>query len=231
MDNVHFSFSDCDGYADHADYICSSKFRISELMAPESPLSRKFMLSKILTATLLLFIFTSVHAAQSRYAKTKPETSAIPAPPRAETHSISKNSWRNITPLRSTSEDVARELGLNDSASEGLVDGPFKLDDGEVSFSYLTPSLAKLYRAPSSMVGKVFTIYFKPSEIRSLEDLRLPREYRKCAEQMDRYTYYFVSDAGVAYQLQRGSDKLEMIIYQPSRVQVQRLAVTTGCIF
>jgi hypothetical protein len=186
------------------------------------------MLSKILTATLLLFIFASAHAAQSRYAKAKPEIDPAPS---VETESAFKNSWRKITPLRSTAEDVVRELGLENSASEGLVDGPFKVDDGEVSFSYLTPSLAKLYRAPASMVGKVFTIYFKPSEARSLEDLKLSREYRKCAEQMDRYTYYFVSDAGVAYQLQRGSDKLEMIVYQPSRAQVQRLAVNTACIF
>lgn len=214
--------------AGHDDYVYKLGFKNSELTALHLLPSIKFMISKLLTTALLLLIFTSTDIAQSRYAKTKPSTDSAP---RADTQSASKNSWRNITPLRSTAEDVARELGLEDSASEGLVDGPFKVEEGEVSFSYLTPSLAKLYRAPSSMIGKVFTIYLKPSATRSLEELKLSREYKKCAEQMDRYTYYFVSDAGVAYQLQRGSDRLEMIIYQPSRAQVQRLAVTTGCVF
>lgn len=200
----------------------------SELVTFHARLSRRYMLPRILTVALLLLVFTSVHLAQSGYSRTKPATSSAP---RVATETISKNSWRGITPLRSTAEDVARELGLTDNASEGLVDGPFTVEDGEVSFSYLTPSLVKLYRAPSSMAGKVFTIYFKPSETKSLEDLKLSREYRRCAEQMDKYTYYFVSDAGVAYQIRRGSDRLEMIVYQPSRAQVQRLAVNTGCIF
>lgn len=186
------------------------------------------MLLRTLSVFVLLILLASVQAAQSGYLRTRPSTSSAP---RTRTSSPSKNSWRSITPLQSTAEDVARELGLEENASEGLLDGPFKVEEGEVSFSYLTPSLVKLYRAPSSMTGKVFTIYFKPSGSQSLEDLNLSREYKKCAEQMDKYTYYFVSEAGIAYQLQRGSNRLEMIVYQPSRAQVRRLAVNTGCIF
>jgi len=186
------------------------------------------MLLRSLAAFVLLTLLAITQVAQSRYAKTNPAPNTAS---KSETVSASKNSWRGITPLQSTASDVARELGLDEDAAEGLVDGPFKVTDGEVSFSYLTPSLIKLYRAPASMTGKVFTIYFKPNEAGSLEDLNLSREYKKCAEPMDKYTYYFVSDAGVAYQIQQGSNRVEMIVYQPSRAQVRRLAVNTGCIF
>ncbi|HSE97201.1 MAG TPA: hypothetical protein VLD57_02950 [Blastocatellia bacterium] len=141
------------------------------------------------------------------------------------------NSWRGITPLRSSGLDVARELGLAEDAAEGMLDGPFKVDGGEVTFSYLTPSLAKIYRAPKSLVGKVFTIYFKPSELLGRGNLKLAPGFKRCTEELDRTYYYFVNDAGLAYQLNRAGDTLETIIYQPSRAEVRRLAVSTACVF
>ena len=62
-----------------------------------------------------------------------------------------KNSWQGLTPLRSSTTDVARMMGLEADSPEGTLVGPFKVEDGEVTFTYLTPSLAKIYRAPSSM--------------------------------------------------------------------------------
>jgi hypothetical protein len=141
------------------------------------------------------------------------------------------NSWRGITPLRSSALDVARELGLGEDAAEGMLDGPFQVEGGEVTFSYLTPSLAKIYRAPKTMVGKVFTIYFKPIEAIDRAGLKLSPGFKRCAEEMDRTYYYFVNDAGLAYQLRRAGDTLETIIYQPSRAEVRRLAVSTACVF
>lgn len=141
------------------------------------------------------------------------------------------NSWRGITPLRSSATDVARALGLGEEASEGLLDGPFQVEGGEVTFSYLTPSLAKIYRAPKTMVGKVFTIYFKPNEAIDRAGLKLAPGFKRCTEDLDRTYYYFVNDAGLAYQLRRAGDTLETIIYQPSRAEVRRLAVSTACVF
>lgn len=109
--------------------------------------------------------------------------------------------------------------------------GPFPVEDGEVSFSYLTPSLARIYRAPASMVGKIFTIYFKPSRRQSRTELELTRDFKRCSEQRDRTFFYFVSDAGVAYQFDRASDALETIIYQPTKLEIRRLAVDTDCVF
>jgi hypothetical protein len=109
--------------------------------------------------------------------------------------------------------------------------GPFQVEDGEVSFSYLTPSLAKIYRAPASIVGKVFTIYFKPSRRQSRAELELTRDFKRCIEQRDRTFFYFVSDAGVAYQFDRSSEALETIIYQPTKIEIRRLAVDTDCVF
>lgn len=209
-------------------YSCYSHPNVDALRTFLMRSFKGIMLSRTLAAFVLLTLLATVQIAQSRYAKTNPSPNTAPG---SEVTTGSKNSWRGITPLQSTAADVARELGLDEDAAEGLVDGPFKVDDGEVSFSYLTPSLIKLYRAPASMTGKVFTIYFKPSEASLLEDLSLSREYKKCAEPMDKYTYYFVSDAGIAYQIQQGSNRVEMIVYQPSRAQVRRLAVNTGCIF
>ena len=141
------------------------------------------------------------------------------------------NSWRGITPLRSSAVDVARIIGIDEEPGSVPSSGPFKVEGGEVTFSYLTPSLAKIYRAPGSMIGKVFTIYFKPSQAMSRVDLALGAGFKRCTEERDRSIYYFVSDAGVAYQFNRKNDALETIIYQPSRAEVRRLAVNTECVF
>lgn len=142
-----------------------------------------------------------------------------------------KNSWRGITPLRSSAEDVARLVGAEPNSSDALLSGPFKVEGGQVTFSYLTPSLAKIYRAPRSMIGKVFTIYFTPSEPMWRADLTLSPGFKRCAEERDRIGYYFVSDAGVAYRFLRDGDRLETVIYQPSRAEVRSLAVSTECVF
>ncbi len=192
------------------------------------------MLRKILVTSLLLLALVSTETAQSRYSKskktTKPATRPATTPAPAEpSEKLSKNSWRGITPLQSSAEDVSRLIGVE--PTEGDTQGPFRVEGGEVTFSYLTPSLAKIYRAPASMTGKVFSIYFKPSEIMSKDDLKLAPEFKRCTEDMDKTFYYFVSDAGLVYQLLRNSDRLETVIYQPSRAQVRRLAVNTGCVF
>lgn len=149
----------------------------------------------------------------------------------AASEPIAKNSWRGITPLRSSAEDVARAIGAELESADAMLSGPYKVDGGEVAFSYLTPSIAKIYRAPRSMVGKVFTIYFKPGEPMSRADLALGPGFKRCVEEQDRTVYYFVSDAGVAYRLLRDSDRVETVIYQPSRVEVRSLAVVTECVF
>jgi hypothetical protein len=147
----------------------------------------------------------------------------------AKTGSVAGNSWRGITPLRSSAEDVARLVGMDVDRSDA--NGPFKVEGGEVTFSFLTASLAKIYRAPRSMVGKVFTIYFKPSDSTYRADLTLGRGFRRCVEERDRTFYYYLNDAGVAYQFLRNGDRLETIIYQPSRGEVRNLAVDTECVF
>jgi len=144
---------------------------------------------------------------------------------------ISKNSWRGITPLRSSVEDVARAIGAEPESADAVSSGPYKVEGGEVTFSYLTPSIAKIYRAPRSMIGKVFTIYFKPGDSLTRADLALGPGFKRCVEENDRTIYYYVSDMGVAYRLRRDSDRLETIIYQPSRVEVRSLAVVTECVF
>jgi hypothetical protein len=96
------------------------------------------------------------------------------------------NSWRGITPLRSTSADVARIIGIDEEPNAAPSSGPFKVEGGEVTFSYLTPSLAKIYRAPGSMIGKVFTIYFKPSQPMTRADLALGAGFKRCTEERDR---------------------------------------------
>lgn len=142
-----------------------------------------------------------------------------------------KNSWRGITPLHSSAEDVARLIGAVPDSSEAVLSGPFKVDGGEVTFSYLTTSLAKIYRAPHSMVGKVFTVYFKPSYPVMRPDVTLGAGFKRCVEERDRTYYYFVNEAGVAYRFLRDGDRLETIIYQPSRAEVRNLAVNTECVF
>ena len=156
----------------------------------------------------------------------------VPASLTAKTGAAdTKNSWRGITPLRSSATDVPRLLGVEHDPADGLLLGPVKVDGGEVTFTYLTDSLAKIYRAPKSMVGKVFTIYFKPSQPVPRSEIKLSRSFKQCNEEYQRFYYYFVSDAGVAYQLRRASDSVETIIYQPSRAQISRLAVNTECVF
>lgn len=142
-----------------------------------------------------------------------------------------KNSWQGITPLHSTTADVARMMGLENDASEGSLLGPFKVEDGEVTFSYLTPSLAKIYRAPASLTNKVFTIYVKPASNLYRTDLKLDRSFKPCTEEGIKGYYYLVSEAGVAYQIKRSTETVETIIYQPSRLEVRRLAVNTECVY
>jgi hypothetical protein len=148
----------------------------------------------------------------------------------AKTEASARNSWRGITPLRSSATDVARVIGAESDSSDMPV-GPFKVEGGEVTFSYLTPSLAKIYRAPRAMVGKVFTIYFKPYQPMTRTDLALGAGFKRCQEEREKSHYYYVSSAGIAYQLLRSNDQLETIIYQPSSVEVRSLAVNTECVF
>jgi hypothetical protein len=141
------------------------------------------------------------------------------------------NSWRGITPLQSSVEDVARVLGIEADQETATVSGPFAVPDGEVTFSYLTPSLAKIYRAPRAMVGKVFTIQFRPERTIPRAELKLPAGFKRCVEEMSKMFYYLVNDLGVAYQLNSRSDEVETIIYQPSRADIRRLSVNTECVF
>jgi hypothetical protein len=142
-----------------------------------------------------------------------------------------KNSWRGITPLQSSAADVTRVLGIESYPVDDISPGSIKVDGGEVTITYLTPGLAKIYRAPKSMVGKVFTIYFKPSQPVPRSEIKLSAGFKRCNEENEKFYYYFVSDAGLAYQLQRTSDSVETIIYQPSRAEISRLAVNTECVF
>ena len=142
-----------------------------------------------------------------------------------------KNSWQGLTPLHSSTADVARMMGLENDSPDATLVGPFKVEDGEVTFSYLTPSLAKIYRAPASLTNKVFTIYVKPAAAIYSADLKLDRSFKQCSEDGVKTTYYLVSEAGVAYQIKRSTETVEAIIYQPSRLEVRRLAVNTECVF
>lgn len=149
----------------------------------------------------------------------------------AGTTLVTRNSWRGITPLHSSAADVAKVLGDRADEPGAQTSGPFKVDEGEVTFSYITPSLAKIYRAPASLVGKVFTIYLRPNQRLARGEVEISREFKRCVEDRDRNFYYFVSEGGVAYQFDRSSDMVETIIYQPTRVEVRRLAVNTECVF
>lgn len=150
---------------------------------------------------------------------------------RVTTPSAARNAWRGLTPLRSSSAQVAQMFGESEDAPESSLLGPYKVEDGEVTFTYLTPSLAKLYRAPAALTNKVFTIYFKPSSPLYRADLQLDRTFKKCAEDGIKGRYYLVSDAGVAYQIAERDERVETVIYQPSRLEVRRLAVNTECVF
>lgn len=149
----------------------------------------------------------------------------------ANSNTVAKNSWRGITPLHSSSEDVAHAIGAELESPDSMLTGPYKVADGEVTFSYLTPSLAKIYHAPRTLVGKVFTIYFKPRDMMTKSDLTLGTGFKQCLEQNDRSVYYFVNDAGVAYRFLRNTDRVETVIYQPSKVEVRSLSVMAECVF
>ena len=125
----------------------------------------------------------------------------------------------------------AQVVGTDADLSQASVGGPYKVDGGEVTFSFLTPSLAKIYHAPRAMFGKVFTIYFTPHERIERAELKLGAGFKTCKEQQTTSYYYLVNDAGIAYRLRRSDDVVETIIYQPSRAEVRRLAVTTECVF
>jgi hypothetical protein len=142
-----------------------------------------------------------------------------------------KNSWQGLTPLRSTTADVARLFGEAADTPDSSLVGPYRVEDGEVTFSYLTPSLAKLYRAPASMANKVFTIYLKPAATLFRSELKFNRSFKVCEERDANGYYYLVSDTGIAYQIKRSTEQVETIIFQPSRVEVRRLSVNTECVF
>ncbi|HXG63791.1 MAG TPA: hypothetical protein VNO70_01715 [Blastocatellia bacterium] len=168
------------------------------------------LLSRISVALLFLFLVFSTSTARPGAAR---------------------NSWRGITPLRSSAADVAQAIGIEPDTPDAQVGGPYQVEGGEVTFSYLTPSLAKIYRAPRHMVGKVFTIYFKPSQPIPQAELKLTRDFKRCVEEFGKSQYYLVSDAGIAYQFPRNSDQVDTIIYQPTRAEIRRLAVNAECVF
>jgi hypothetical protein len=187
------------------------------------------LVAKVFSASLLtILLFTHAQAQAPRtVAKNAPIATIGSIPEKSATV---KNSWQGITPLRSSTLDVAKMLGFATDSLDGSLVGPYRVEDGEVSFSYLTPSLAKLYRAPASMINKVFAIYVKPAANLYRSDLRLAG-FKECREEGVKGIYYMVNDAGLAYQFKSGADIVERIVYQPSRAEVRRLAVNTECVF
>src|SRR5687767_9395819 len=155
--------------------------------------------------SLLAILLCVFAAAQSARSTTKASDFALEA--------SARNSWQGITPLRSSTTDVARMMGLENDSPEGTLVGPFKVEDGEVTFSYLTPSLAKIYRAPAALTNKVFTIYLKPAAPLYRADLKLDRSFKPCVEEGIKGVYYLVTEAGVAYQIKRSTDMVETIIF------------------
>jgi len=143
-----------------------------------------------------------------------------------------RNSWRGLTPLKSSVADVTQLLGDKVTRQDPYPAGPFKVEGGEATFSYLTPSLAELYRAPSSMVGKIFTVYFKPNPPLRVADAESMRGFKRCSEDLDRRYYYYLSpDRGVAYQVRASTNEIEFEIYQPRRAEIEKLRVNTTCVF
>ena len=175
---------------------------------------------KLRNCFILAYIFATAILAPAQMATAREARAAV-----------IKNSWRGITPLQSSMSEVAEVIGINSDLTEATLSGPFKVDGGEVTFSFLTPSLAKMYRAPRSLVGKVFTIYFKPDELITRADLKLTPSFKQCVEQQTRGYYYLVNDVGLAYLFRRNNDEVETVIYQPSRAEVRRLAVNAECVF
>ena len=143
-----------------------------------------------------------------------------------------RNSWRGIVPLQSTAADVARLLSVAADSHVAESDGPFKVDGGEVTFYYLTADQARLYRAPFSMVGKVFSIYFKRNPPLERANSLAAKGFKRCLDDMDKRYYYNVSlDGGLAYQVRRSTDEIEYEIYQPLRADIQKLRLNTVCVF
>jgi hypothetical protein len=143
-----------------------------------------------------------------------------------------KNSWRGIVPLQSTSADVARLLSIAPDSSVPESAGPFRVDGGEVTFYYLTADQARLYHAPSAMIGKVFSIYFKRNPPLERAGSLPVRAFKRCLDDMDKRYYYEVSlDGGLAYQVRRGTDEIEYEIYQPVRADIQKLRLNAACVF
>ena len=182
--------------------------------------------TKLLSSVMMIGLFALTVSAQSARLKT-PAHSARPS----AAATVVNNTWRGITPLQSSAAAAAQVVGTDADLSQASVGGPYKVDGGEVTFSFLTPGLAKMYRAPRTMFGKVFTIYFTPHERIERAELKLGTGFKTCKEQQTTSYYYLVNDAGVAYRLRRSDDVVETIIYQPSRAEVRRLAVNTECVF
>lgn len=182
----------------------------------------------LLRLLISLVIVAALGPAQAGAARQR--SISKPGSPSKPGSTAQKNSWRGITPLKSSWEDVEKLLGAGAGSSTGMVSGPFQVEGGEVTFSYLTESLAKIYRAPRSLVGKVFTIYFTPARPVPVADLK-PAGFKRCSEDLDKGYYYLVSDAGLVYQVPRKSEAVETIIYQPTQAEVRRLAVSASCAF
>jgi len=180
------------------------------------------MLASLITVSGLLLTI-----APTQSARTKAATRGTSA---REAGAV-KNSWRGITPLQSSAADVARAIGVDADLTNATVGGPFQVEDGEVTFSFITPSLAKIYRAPRPLIGKVFTIYFKPNQTLPRAELKLGPGFKPCKEQQIKGYSYLVNDAGVAYRIRHEDDSVETIIYQPSRAETRHLAVNTECVF
>ncbi|HEY6329909.1 MAG TPA: hypothetical protein VI756_11275 [Blastocatellia bacterium] len=142
------------------------------------------------------------------------------------------NSWRGVTPLKSSVADVTKLIGPSVAKNDPYPTGPFKVEGGEATFSYITPSLADLYHAPSSMVGKVFTVYFKLAPPFRVADPESMRGFKRCSEDLDKKYYYYLSpDRGHAYQVRAATNEIEFEIYQPRHAEIEKLRVNATCVF
>ncbi len=182
--------------------------------------------TKLLSVIIVTVWLALIGLAQSARLKTPAHSARA-----GGTVTVVKNTWRGLTPLQSSAADAAQLVGTDADLSRTPTGGPYKVDGGEVTFSFLSPSLAKMYRAPRALFGKLFTIYFTPSERIARAELKLGGGFKVCKEMQVTGYYYLVSDAGIAYRLRRSDDTVEAIIYQPSRAEAQRLAVNTECVF
>ncbi|HYL97708.1 MAG TPA: hypothetical protein VEZ90_02050 [Blastocatellia bacterium] len=146
--------------------------------------------------------------------------------------SIRTNSWHGITPLVSSSADVAALLSAPQVAPGVESSGPYRADGGEVTFSYVTPNEAKIYHAPDSLIGKVFTIYFRPDPPLKPASSIATGQFKRCDDKFDvRYYYYVSRDRGLAYQIRKSTNEAEVVIYQPLHSEIMRLKVDTTCVF